>query len=108
MIVGRLIFSEFDTALLLLKLDHLLLHFAITDNALVKHFELDFQTAALLSLALIYILVEIFSRRLKLIKFKCIKFNRYKFMRNVWLWPVLIGLSIAFGSSGLGAVYGAR
>lgn len=102
-IVGRLIFSEFDTAILLRKLDHLLLHFTINRDDMVSHFDLDVQTTALLCLSVCYIAVEILSRNIK-----GIKFIRYKLMRQIWLWPLWIGLSIAFGYSGLGAVYGSR
>jgi hypothetical protein len=97
--VGRLIFSESNTALLGLKLNQLFFNFSLSPQAWVFHLKVDGQSLFLLGLLIGCVVLEIFAKRGR---------RRYQWLRQKWVTPLLLLLSIFLGSTGLGGVYGAR
>lgn len=94
---GRLIFSESDTALLLLKCQHLFDWSA--EAAWLPYLTPDGKTWARLGLALLCLLAEPCLRQ---------RFRRYKLLRHGWATAGLVLLCLLLGQTGLGGVYGAR
>ena len=97
-ILGRLIFSEADSALLLFKLQQLC-HLASNDDAWLLHLTLDRKTTLILAGVLLWLLAEVWFPRCH---------RNYRLLRCHWMPLLLLGLCAAFGNSGLGGVYGAR
>ncbi|MEI7457011.1 MAG: MBOAT family O-acyltransferase [Nitrosomonadales bacterium] len=97
-IVGRLIFSEDDFHLLFSKLSSLI-SFTWNTNAYALSMSLDLQTWMTLAACSGILLSEIFFPR---------KMFRYKLFRRNWVLLILLGLTLGFGSSGLGSAYGNR
>lgn len=98
-VVGRLIFSESNNALLLLKLNQLFFNFSLSPQAWVFHLKADGQSLFLLSLMIGCVVLEIFAKRGR---------RRYQWLRQKWMTPMLLVLSVCLGSTGLEGVYGAR
>ncbi|MFZ4711920.1 MAG: MBOAT family O-acyltransferase, partial [Zwartia sp.] len=98
-VVGRLIFSESNTALLGLKLNQLFFNFSLDPQAWVFHLKVDGQSLFLLGMMIGCLVLEFFAKRGR---------RRYQWLRQKWVTPLLLLLSIFFGSTGLGGVYGAR
>lgn len=97
-VIGRLIFSESDTSVLLDKLKRLS-HFSFNADALVMNMVVDGQTLALLALGALCIGMEVVLGA---------RFRRYRLLRKKSTLVVLLCLCAVFGSTGLGGVYGAR
>lgn len=97
-VAGRLIFSEADSALLLLKLQQLFLWHSDAD-AWLWHLTLDGKTRLILGACLLWLLAEVVLPR---------RLRHYRLLRKPWMTPLLAALCLAFGNSGLGSVYGAR
>lgn len=98
-VVGRLIFSEANTALLGLKLHQLFFNFSLSPQTWLFNLKVDGQSLFLLGLMIGCVVLEIFATRGR---------RRYQWLRQKWVTPLLLLLSIFFGSTGLGGVYGAR
>jgi hypothetical protein len=98
-VVGRLIFSEADTALLGIKLHQLFFNFSLSPQTWLFHLKVNGQSLFLLCLVLGCVALEIGAKRGR---------RRYQWLRTKWVTPLLLLLSILFGSTGLGGVYGAR
>jgi D-alanyl-lipoteichoic acid acyltransferase DltB (MBOAT superfamily) len=98
-IIGRLIFSEPNTALLGLKLKQLFFNFSLSPQTWLFNLKVDGQTLLLLSMVFVCVALEIFGKRSR---------QRYQWLRQKWVTPLLLLLSIFLGSTGLGGVYGAR
>lgn len=98
-IIGRLIFSEPNTALLGLKLKQLFFNFSLSPQTWLFNLKVDGQTLLLLGMVLVCVALEIFAKRSR---------QRYQWLRRKWVTPLLLLLSIFLGSTGLGGVYGAR
>ena len=96
--IGRLIFSESDFDVLIVKLDRLL-HFSINPDAMVMNMVIDAQTAAMLAACALCIGAEVLLGS---------RFRRYRLLRKNGIILLLLGMCAAFGSTGLGGVYGAR
>lgn len=97
-VAGRLIFSEDDSQLLLTKLSNLF-NFNCSLDALVLNMSLDVQTWLTISACLGIILLEIIFPQ---------KMFHYKMLRKNWVLLVLLLLTLAYGSNGLGSTYGNR
>jgi hypothetical protein len=97
-LLGRLIFSESDSDMLLLKLRQLA-QFAWSADAWLLHLTLDTKVSIMLALAGAYLAGEVLLPR---------HFGDYKILRNKWAMLILLGLCLALGQTGLGGVYGAR
>jgi hypothetical protein len=98
-VVGRLIFSEPSTALLGIKLKQLFFNFSISPQTWLLNLKVDGQSLLLLAIIVACMLLEIFAKRSR---------QRYQWLRQKWVTPLLLLLSICLGSTGLGGVYGAR
>ena len=98
-VVGRLIFSEANTAVLGLKLKQLFFNFSLSPQTWLFHLKVDWQALFLLGVMIGCVVLEMFA--------KCGR-RRYQWLRQKWVTPLLLLLSIFFGSTGLGGVYGAR
>ena len=98
-VVGRLIFSEADTALLGIKLHQLFFNFSLSPQTWLFHLKVNGQSLFLLGLMLGCVVLEIVAKRGR---------RRYQWLRQKWATPLLLLLSILLGSTGLGGVYGAR
>lgn len=97
-LLGRLIFSESDTDLLRLKFGQLMA-FTWRDDAWLLHLAVDAKEATLLVMTAAYLAAEmVFPRAM----------GCYKLMRQRWAILVLLAISLAWGVTGLGGVYGAR
>jgi alginate O-acetyltransferase complex protein AlgI len=97
-VIGRLIFSEADSAILLHKFQQLA-YFETSQQAWCLNLVLDWKTGALVCAAAAYLLAEaLFTRRLR----------AYKFLRRPWVSALLLILCLWLGNTGLGGVYGAR
>ncbi len=97
-VLGRLIFSEADSSILLHKFQQLA-HFETSHEAWCLHLTLDFKTGAIVCAAAAYLLAEaVFTRRLR----------AYKLLRRSWVSALLLLLCLLLGNTGLGGVYGAR
>ena len=97
--MGRLIFSEADTALLGLKLHQLFFNFSLSPQTWLFNLKVDGQSLFLLGLMIGCVALEILASRSR---------RRYQWLRHKWVTPLLLLLSIFLGSTGLGGVYGAR
>jgi hypothetical protein len=97
-VVGRLIFSEVDPQLLFIKLSSLI-NFAWNRDGYALNMSLDMQTWLTLFACTGIILTEILFPK---------KMFRYKLFRRNWVLLVLLGLTLEFGSTGLGSAYGSR
>jgi hypothetical protein len=97
--VGRLIFSGSNTAVLGLKLKQLFFNFSLSPQTWLFHLKVDWQALFLLGVMIGCVVLEIFAKRGR---------RRYQWLRKKWVTPLLLLLSIFFGSTGLGGVYGAR
>lgn len=98
-VVGRLIFSEPSTALLGQKLKQLFFNFSFNPQAWLFNLKVDGQSLLLLGIIATCVILEVFAKRSR---------QRYQWMRQKWVTPLLLLLSIFLGSTGLGGVYGAR
>ena len=98
-VVGRLIFSEANTALLGLKLHQLFFNFSLSPQTWLFNLKVDGRSLFLLGLTIGCVVLEIFARHGR---------RRYQWLRQKWVTPLLLLLSIFLGSTGLGGVYGAR
>lgn len=97
-LLGRLIFAESDTDMLLQKLRQLA-QFAWSADAWLLHLTLDTKASLMLLLVVAYLAGEVLLPR---------HFGGYKILRNKWAMLILLGLCLALGQTGLGGVYGAR
>lgn len=98
-VIGRLIFSEPSTALLGQKLQQLFFNFSFSPQAWLFNLKVDAQSMLLLGIVVVCVVLEIFAKR------SC---QRYQWLRQKWVTPLLLLSSIFLGSTGLGGVYGAR
>jgi alginate O-acetyltransferase complex protein AlgI len=97
-VVGRLIFSEDDAQFLYTKLSSLI-NFTWNMDAYALNMSLDMQTWLTLAACSAIVVSEIFFPQ---------KMFRYKLLRRNWTLFVLLGLTLGFGSTGLGSAYGTR
>ncbi len=98
-VVGRLIFSEPSTALLGQKLQQLFFNFSFSSQAWLFNLKVDGQSLLLLGIVVACVVLEVCAKR------NC---QRYQWLRQKWVTPLLLLSSIFLGSTGLGGVYGAR
>lgn len=98
-VVGRLIFSEPSTALLGQKLKQLFFNFSFSPQAWLFNLKVDGQSLLLLAIVVACVVLEVFAKR---------SYQRYQWLRQKWVTPLLLLSSIFLGSTGLGGVYGAR
>lgn len=98
-IIGRLIFSEPNAALLGLKLKQLFFNFSLSPQTWLLNLKVDGQTLLLLGMVFVCVALEVFGKPSR---------QRYQWLRQKWVTPLLLLLSILLGSTGLGGVYGAR
>lgn len=97
-VVGRLIFSEDDTGLLMTKLSNLF-SFAWSDDSLALNMSLDTWTLLTISMCFGIIFLEMFFPE---------KMFHYKMLRRDWILVILLASTLAYGEHGLGSVYGNR
>jgi alginate O-acetyltransferase complex protein AlgI len=97
-VFGRLIFSEQDPILLLSKVENLLL-FQWNNDAYILNLTLDTQSIIVLAASISYIGAESLLPR---------PFVRYRIMRNKWVLFALLSISLAYGTLGIGGIYGTR
>ena len=98
-VIGRLIFSEPNTALLGLKFRQLFFNFSLSPQSWLFNLKVDGQSQLLLGLVIAVVVLEVFSKGSR---------RRYQWLRQKWVTPSLLLMSIFLGSTGLGGVYGAR
>ncbi len=98
-VIGRLIFSESDTQFLLIKLERLLLHFSVSQDAMVMNMIVDWQSVVMLGFGGLCVAAEVLSG---------VRFRRYRLLRKKWIMLLQLLCCLAIGSTGLGGVYGAR
>jgi alginate O-acetyltransferase complex protein AlgI len=98
-VIGRLIFSEPNAALLGLKLKQLFFNFSLSPETWLFNLKVGGQSLLLLGIVIVCVMLEIFAKRSR---------QRYQWLRQKWVTPLLLLLSIFLGSTGLGGVYGAR
>ncbi len=98
-VIGRLIFSEPNAALLGLKLKQLFFNFSLSPQTWLFNLKVGGQSLLLLGIVIACVMLEIFARRSR---------QRYQWLRQKWVTPSLLLLSLLLGSTGLGGVYGAR
>jgi len=97
-LVGRLIFSEDHAPTLFIKLQNLF-NFNWNVDAIVLNTSLDIQMLLTLGTCLAIICLEIFLPK---------KMFHYKMLRQGWVLFLLFGLTLLYGSNGLGSAYGTR
>ena len=98
-VIGRLIFSEPNAALLGLKLKQLFFNFSLSPQTWLFNLKVGEQSLLLLGIVMTCVMLEIFAKRSR---------QRYQWLRQKWVTPSLLLLSLLLGSTGLGGVYGAR
>ena len=97
-VLGRIIFAESDTSILMTKLNALFTpHWS--KEAYVLNLSLDRKTTISVIAALLYITTEILFFKIS---------YRYKYLRKKSFTIILLVLIALFGSTGLESVYGAR
>lgn len=97
-VVGRLIFSEDDSGLLMTKLSNLFA-FAWNNDALALNMSLDTQAELTLGICFGIVFLEAFFPK---------KMFHYKMLRRDWILAILLASTLAYGEHGLGSVYGSR